>query len=302
MPVVLKVLCVACGAPIYRERGGVNENLKLEHNFYCSRACGYAHKTRRKILQCDNPDCRKEFPRALNDILAHNYCSQSCAAHINNKKFPKRGPGFKVCGYASCNKKFVGETKYCSRPCYASSRKKHSLEKLIEEVRKISKQFGRIPAKREIRLISEACIKAFGSWNSAIIAAGLTPNRSDSQRMYHQTQTTAKDGHKCDSVSEAIIDNWLTDRHIVHARDAVYPATHHKADLEVNGQFIEYFGLAGDSPRYDRAVKKKRGLCKQHDIPLIELYPVDLYPSLILDQKLKDIAGGYENIGKGKFL
>lgn len=287
---LLKIPCAVCGISIYRARGRVNENLKLKHNFYCSRMCESLSKIRRKILRCDNPDCRKEFPRMLNDILTHNYCSQSCAAHANNKKFPKRGLGFKMCGHASCGKKFIGQNKYCSRFCYAASRKKHSLEELVEEIRKVSKQLDRVPAKREVKLISEACIKAFGSWNNAIIAAGIIPNRSDSQRMYHRTQTIAKDGHKCDSVSEAIIDNWLADHHIIHTRDAAYPVTHHKADWEVSGRFIEYFGLAQDSPRYDRTVKKKRGLCKKHRIPLIELYPQDLYPALMLDRKLKDMV------------
>ena len=106
-------------------------------------------------------------------------------------------------------------------------------------MKKATGELGRVPGKREVNMLSKACIKAFGSWNNAITAAGFTPNRFDSQRMYHWTQTTAKDGHKCDSVSEAIIDNYLTDRHITHVRGAAYPATHHKADWEVHGQFIE---------------------------------------------------------------
>jgi len=222
----------------------------------------------------------------FNDVLSYNYCSRSCAAHVNNQKFPKRGLGFKLCGFIPCNKQFIGETKYCSRTCYSASRKRHEPKELIGELQRVSNELGRVPAKREVKLLADSCIYAFGSWNNAIIAAGLMPNRSDSQRMYHRTQTTAKDGHKCDSVSEAIIDNWLTKHKIGHERDVSYPATHHKADWQIGHTFVEYFGLAQDSPRYDRAIRRKKDLCKKYHIPLVEIYPQDIYPSIILDNKI----------------
>ena len=138
--------------------------------------------------------------------------------------------------------------------------------------------------------VSSACQRFFGSWNKAIIAAGLVVNRSDSQRMYKRTNTKALDGHSCDSISEALIDNWLFSHKISHQRDIVYPTTHHKADwaVDINGQriFIEYFGLASDSPRYDRDINHKKELCKINGTPLIEIYPQDLYPQRRLMVKL----------------
>ena len=106
--------------------------------------------------------------------------------------------------------------------------------------------------------------------------------------MYRRTRTKARDGHVCDSVSEALIDNWLHQHKISHARDAKYPTTKHRADWSIqDGKvFIEYFGLAKDSPRYDREVKIKKNLCRKNKIKLIEIYPSDLYPKVSLEHKL----------------
>ena len=132
----------------------------------------------------------------------------------------------------------------------------------------------------------------FGSWNNAITTAGLKPHRSDDNRMYRRTRTKARDGHICDSVSEALIDNWLAKHNIYHTRDAKYPTTNHKADWAIgNGKiFVEYFGLAKDSPRYDREVKIKKNLCLKNKIKLVEIYPSDLYPIVALESKLLNLT------------
>ena len=109
--------------------------------------------------------------------------------------------------------------------------------------------------------------------------------------MYRRTKTKARDGHICDSISEALIDNWLTQHDIPHERDARYPTTKHRADWRVGDTFIEYFGLAKDSPRYDHSVKKKQEICQAYKIALIELYPSDLYPQQSLENKLGILKG-----------
>lgn len=146
----------------------------------------------------------------------------------------------------------------------------------------------RIPAKRELTEVSHRAINLFGSWNSAIIAAGLEPNRSHDNRMYKRLLGKAKDGHGCDSVSEILIDNWLRENKIKHSRNIPYPTTNHIADWTVDDGkvFIEYFGLAKDSPRYDRSIKEKVNLCRKNKIKLISIYPKDLYPNNRLDEVL----------------
>lgn len=276
------VQCARCDKKFLRSRGRINENKKFGLNFYCSRACLAASRYKRRMLACEN--CGKKFERYLNDVLLHNYCSSSCAATINNRKFPKRGPGFKIC--RGCSKRFNGGNLYCSHACVKKARERHNPQDLIAAINSVSKKLGRVPAKREVLELASSCTYAFGSWNNAIAAAGLQPNRSHDHRMYKRMRTAAVDGHLCDSISEAIIDNWLHRNGIKHERDAFYPSGKYKTDWVLkNGTFVEYFGLAADSPRYDRDVKVKKEICRKYGIKLVAIYPEDLYPTLNLDKK-----------------
>lgn len=236
---------------------------------------------------CERPDCGNTFLRQPNDISPHNFCSRPCAATVNNKK---RGISFRQCARNECANVVKGELKYCSAVCRKGVRRRFTKEQLIKSLQRTSREIGRVPAKRDVEEICYACVYYFGSWNKAILAAGLKPDRSHSQRMYKRAMTKAKDGHLCDSVSEALIDNWLTDHKIDHSRDNPYPTTHHKADWNVGGVFVEYFGLAKDSPRYDRAIRVKRNICRRNNIPLVEIYPEDIYPHILLAKKLSSFS------------
>ena len=221
-------------------------------------------------------------------ISIHNYCSLSCAIRINNHNFPKRIAPIKICVF--CNKNFKGDKlKYCSVACKWAIMKKYSEQGLLKTILTKSKELGRAPSRRELDKISFACIRIFGSWNNALIKAGLPPGRSLNERMYHRIITNANDGHKCDSISEAIIDNWLSKNKIPHERNKSYPNSKHLADwiLPEKNIFVEYFGLARDSKRYDETIKLKRNICRKSGIKLIEIYPENVYPVLSLDKILK---------------
>lgn len=238
-------------------------------------------------MKCEN--CGKVFEKLLSAISRHNFCSQTCSAIINNQKYPKRGPGYKICRY--CSTRFKGRKLYCSSQCAGNGRRGYSSEAALEIIKAFFKENNRVPSRREMSKISGFCYRAFGSWTDAIKQAGLTPNRSHENRMYKRTMTKAKDGHLCDSVSEAIIDNWLTDNKIKHKRDFPYPNSKHKADWAINNKkFIEYFGLAQDSPRYDRSIKEKQELCRKYKISLVAIYPKNLYPVNNLDKKLHTLT------------
>lgn len=287
---LLEISCANCEGRLYRSIGRINENTKLAHKFYCSKFCEYKHKSKKCTVVCENVICGSIFARSPKDVSMHNYCSRSCAAHVNNRKFPKRGPVLKVCRH--CEKLIDTQLEYCSQKCLSEERQKCGIDDLIEILKKNAKELGRTPAKREVtESISHACVKLFGSWNNAVVAAGLTANRSHSERMYKRSSARASDGHLCDSISEMVIDNWLTKNRVFHEKNVIYPSTKHRADWSVyNGAiFIEYFGLAEDSPRYDRNIKQKRGLCRKYKIKLIAIYPKDLYPEQHLDGILKDI-------------
>lgn len=225
-----------------------------------------------------------EFTRQPNDISAHNYCSRSCAAQVNNRRFPKRIRLPTAC--LSCGNTFKRDGKYCSRKCGYLARTRFTAKEVLKLIRLAHKELKRVPVRRELRNISEAGRKHFGSWNDTILAAGLKPHRSHGHRMYKRMNAKASDGHLCDSISEAIIDNWLTKRGIVHLKGTRYPDTNFRADWVIGNTFVEYFGLLKDSPRYDREVRRKRNFCKKQSIKLVEIYPTDLYPKIALENKL----------------
>jgi len=290
---LVKVKCAFCGKEFFRSKGRFNEAKKFRWKQYCSWKCLSRNKIKRKVLYCEN--CGKHFSRAPNDISPHNYCSHSCAMIVNNKRYSRRRlkPVLKIC--AKCGEQFkksTGNKKYCSMRC-RNEAERYAPNELLNIIKNTFKKLGRVPARREIlKGADKACAKSFGSWNNAVSAAGFTPNRSHDNRMYKRANAKALDGHLCDSISELLIDNWLYKNNISHERDAHYPGTHHKADWAIiigkQKIFVEYFGLANDSPRYDRAVKEKERLCGKHKISLISIYPKDLYPKNFLEDNLKE--------------
>ena len=258
---------------------------------YCLQTCRYQAQLRGKVLQCSNPTCKTTFYRPRTEIqkVHKSYCSQSCAALINNQNRP-RVKQLKACANHSCNKIISNALNYCSRKCFNAARTTYGPTELVKKIQGASTELGRTITKRELGHVAYMCIRAFGSWNKALEAAGLPPHRSHSQRMFKRTNTVAIDGHRCDSISEAVVDNWLTKNNISHERNVSYPSTGHKADWGIGRKtFIEYFGLANDSARYDRAIDEKRQLCKKHNIRLIEIYAKDLYPVVKLDDTLRDV-------------
>lgn len=287
----VRLKCYFCRKYFLTKRAYFIFNKESGYNSFCSRRCHYKSKFRGKFLTCDNPTCNKRFYRAPNDILSNNYCSRSCAAIVNNQKYPK----WPVKHCKKCQKPFRREgSPYCSIECGKLGRFKYTKEEIVKIIQNHHKNTGRVPAKRELVGISEKATHMFGSWNKAILSANLVPNRSYDHRMYKRLLGKAKDDHKCDSVSEILIDNWFYNNKIKHLRNVPYPNTKHVADWAVNNGrvFVEYFGLAKDSPRYDGSIKEKKRLCKKYKIKLIGIYPEDLYPKSCLDDKLAKLKLG----------
>ncbi len=299
MAKLIKILCKNCNKIFYRPRGKFKEAVKFGWNQYCSFGCQIKFKTKeRKILACEN--CGKKFERQISDISPHNYCSQSCGAIVNNKKRPDRGAETIKC--AMCGKIFkkwlIGSNKkYCSMKCFSEA-ESYTREKLLKIIKNTAKKLKRVPVRREFwGGVDKACVRLFGSWNKAVSEAGFTPNRSHDDKMYKRIISKAIDGHLCDSVSEVLIDNWLYKNKIPHKKDVHYPETNHKADWQIIFKkrkiFVEYFGLANDSPRYDRSIKEKEMMCKKQNIFLIAIYPKDLYPKTYLENNLKNKFKNY---------
>ena len=287
------VNCAACNKEFLKTLHHIKENLKLGHRFFCSLYCQSVLKSNRSTLTCSNPGCGKLIIRTPSEISENNFCSQSCAAIVNNQKYPKRKPNYRTCSNLDCQNVFKGRKKFCSISCWpfqGSLPPPHwgySKEQLIDKIQTLTEQLGRVPTRRECPQ-SSSCQKHFGSWNNAVIAAGLIPHRSKSQRMFKRIETFAKDGHYCYSISELLIDNWLTDQGIPHNKEVSYPEKNYLTDWQISNKkiFIEYFGLANDVENYDITIEKKKAICQRYGIKLVDLYAKDLYPIRNLDTKI----------------
>lgn len=161
-------------------------------------------------------------------------------------------------------------------------RRKYNQEDLLRKIIVFHQKHGRIPLKRELNQYREYQ-KHFGSWNHAIRLAGFHPNPQLFAFKFH-----AKDGHKCDSFTEKIVDDWLFEKGILHKRNVPYEGTRMTADFMLNdGTLVEFFGLAGVQDKYDELISKKRAWCAKKGTSLIEIYPRNLFPKNQLSRLIK---------------
>ena len=92
----------------------------------------------------------------------------------------------------------------------------------------------------------------------------------------------AKDGHVCNSYSEKLIDDWLSDHAIDHEKEPNYPVDELvnpkaklRADWKIENILVEYFGMMGQKV-YRNKAQKKIDLVEKSGLDLICLYPKDL--------------------------
>lgn len=276
------VKCSVCQTSFLKENRYINESIKLRSKLYCSRQCQSFSKRTAIKLQCENASCKRWFFRIKSGISEHNFCSHSCAAKYSNvvRGLRREIKYCKVCAAPIRRNKI-----YCSSLCSA---KDHSLtrESLLTKLRTLAEKLSRAPTRRECAQFSTA-VRIFGSWTKALTEAGLIPHRSLNQRMYKRRECRSKDGHWCNSISELLIDNWLQERGIPHEKECLYPTGKYRTDWKIGEHtFIEYFGLANDSVRYNAVIEKKRQICRETGIDLIELYPKDIFPKINLNRFL----------------
>jgi hypothetical protein len=162
--------------------------------------------------------------------------------------------------------------------------RKYSREQLLSLLKNFYTQNGRIPTKRDFVPIYGSFFRVFGTWNNAIKEAGFSPNPVLFAKKY-----LANDGHKCDSLAEKIIDDWLFARKIQHERNVHYLNTKFTADFKVGETLIEFFGLHGQLKGYDLLMRRKMKIIQQHHLKLISIFPKDIFPILHLDTILRNV-------------
>lgn len=119
------------------------------------------------------------------------------------------------------------------------------------------------------------------SWFTGLASSGALPGGV--QATARGIRCLATDGHVCNSLEEQEIDNWLSAHGIAHTKEPMYPPHNvfnpkgkRRADWQVEGTLIEFFGLVGD-PRYDAKRDDKVALASALGLDLLAVYPADLW-------------------------
>jgi hypothetical protein len=126
----------------------------------------------------------------------------------------------------------------------------------------------------------------FGSWLAALIQAGILEDGT--RKGIFGIQCLAKDGHVCLSLAEKTLDDILTAANVVHDREVWYGEGKYRADFQVNGILLEYFGLQGVYD-YDLKTVEKISFCRKNGLVLIPIYPKDLANNERLQAKLRPV-------------
>lgn len=244
--------------------------------------------------------CGREFLAENKELNRGNakFCSRSCAAVYGNVNRPRarKSPNSKC---ANCGRLFYrkpsairSDDVYCSARCfYEATHPLYSREQLLAILKDFFYKNQRVPYHAEFRSDPlypdpSSYVAVFGSWNKALEEAGLNPNKS-----LLGCRCVAQDGHKCHSLAEKIIDDWLSGHLIEHDKEVFYPSSLKRADWRVGNICIEYLGVSISynhriNHEYQNAILEKRQLCQKHSLALIELYPDDL---TCLEDKLRQL-------------
>lgn len=113
----------------------------------------------------------------------------------------------------------------------------------------------------------------FISWFHALVESGIL--EKGARKTSRGTMCLAKDGHMCLSLAEKTLDDFLFNHGVTHTREPHYPNSNYRADFEVKGVYIEYFGLVGND-LYDQKIQEKKKIAKDAGIQMIPIYPNNL--------------------------
>ncbi len=281
-----KVTCDYCGQIYSKPLFRVRENQSKGWRNYCSKKCQDSFHRKSKTYVCSNPECDQKITRMPSKVepSGNVFCSHSCAATVTNKtrvvktkKYQSaKTKNLPICKYKKChNKVSTKYKKYCSMKCFGMNSRKsqaHFRKKALDGIKDFYQKHGRIPMKREVYHLYQPARRGFGTWNKAIQAAGFQTNPVHFAKQYQ-----AKDGHRCDSLSERIIDDWLYRHHIPHKINVPYPWQNGMTvDFKAADFWIEFFGLHDQLAKYDQLKNKKLKLAQKYQLNVLAIYPADL--------------------------
>ena len=241
---------------------------------------------------CENPNCNNVFTRNLSESKASKllFCSISCSTSYYNA-IRQNFTLLRKCKIVGCNN-FIRTTdlkvNYCGGTCSRLFRRgftSYSAESTIKIIQAFFNKYDRIPTRNELGYLNRLARRFFGTWNNAIEVSGYDPNPVMFAKHY-----VAKDGHKCDSMAEKIVDDWIFAKQVEHKVHVPYPWHNGmKCDFLVDDTWIEIFGLEGNSKRYDELKKKKLELIKLYNLNLVSISLKEVYSKTKLDVKLMNV-------------
>lgn len=245
---------------------------------FCWLECQSKSKNKQSTYSCGNVSCKKKFKRKYSQVEKSfiHFCSHKCSAHFYGLK--SRKDHNHLCDLPSCNRiveTTTGRKRFCSPECLYKFKTQSSYDqaKIVIKIREFYEKYSRIPAKYELQALYAPARRFFGAWNKAIIAAGYEPNP-----VMFAKHHIALDGHRCDSLAERIVDDFLYRRGIIHKINVPYPWMNGMtADFVVGKIWIEIFGLEGEHKRYDELKRTKLSLAKQHNIHILSISLREVY-------------------------
>jgi len=305
MAKMIDVVCSFCGSGFQRPVARVNETAKFGWKTFCSSECRAASKVSSHETTCANCGGPIKVQRSLWDKSksGKHFCSSSCAATHNNKgkqhtQESKERTRTMLLAYharsgrqsvtkncVACGQPFRvvhtrSNTMCCSKACsqvYQHGSLPLTKEEVLTSIHSLAQAIGCTPSSKRVgRKIVSAARRFFKTWNKAVTEAGFIPNTQWMARK----NLRCKDGHKADSISEMLVDNWFQEQGIRHEREKRYPESNHTCDfyLPELDVWVEYFGFWHEHPEYDATVKEKFRMAAQGGFRLVGIAPDMLYP------------------------
>lgn len=310
----LKLECEYCGQDFLKSKKKIllvvrgNAKSNIDACRFCSRECSNNGNKTGEIIVCKT--CNKDFYKQRSQIGLNNFCSSRCSAIARNTgrkrteeeklkvsiklfrgKIPEKKQAvsrpFHPC--AVCGVKREKKRKTCSKACASTQKTGEkpllSVELAKDTFDKFIVDNERIPSKREHPLLLNFARREFKTWNKMVVAFGYTPMTKNLRRK----RIKCSDGHIVDSVSEKIIDEFLTSHNISHEVHKRYNDSKLISDffLTDHDVYVEYFGLDGGFVKYDENTKRKLKLFEDNDLKIITVYPKDLFPENKLSELFK---------------
>ena len=162
--------------------------------------------------------------------------------------------------------------------------KRYDKDQMIIQLRELSIKLGRTPLGKELSENGLASDKTyeryFGGYRTACEIAGIDTNSDLFGRSIH---CRSKNGDLCFSKSEKTITDFFIDNNIAYKKEFPYQSLSEFNDygrkttdwMIGDKVFVEYFGLP-EKKEYASKINKKRTICRDCNIVLIELYRKDL--------------------------